>query len=92
MTFPGIFSPSFYLSLVHLTSVDRFARTYAGTSFFLGIATSVATPAAGALFDVTDNYDLPYFATSFVALCGGIGMFVVGFYGKLRKKNVKERV
>ena len=43
----------------------------------------------GALFDVTDNYNLPFFATSVIALCGSLGMFALVLFQKLKTKDRK---
>ena len=43
----------------------------------------------GALFDVTDNYNLPFFAAPVIALCGSLGMFALVLFQKLKTKDRK---
>ncbi|GBN83874.1 hypothetical protein AVEN_175076-1 [Araneus ventricosus] len=57
--------------IVNLISLDNFTGAYGLLLLVQGIASLVGPPAAGALFDLTGNYDITFFCTGLLIVVSG---------------------
>ncbi|KAG8191847.1 hypothetical protein JTE90_022835 [Oedothorax gibbosus] len=63
--------------IVNLISMDNFTGAYGLLLLVQGIASLVGPPAAGALFDMTGNYDITFYTTGLLIIISGAMMIPV---------------
>lgn len=71
--------------IVDINGIENAARSQALLGFSSGLGILVSIPFAGFLFDITNNYDIPFLVTGCIALLGGL----LGLVANLWLKKMK---
>lgn len=70
-----------------LIGLDKLTNAFGLLTFFRGSAALLGTPLAGALYDATQSYELPFFVAGSLFALGAISSFIAQFLKRSSNEN-----
>ncbi|XP_025190715.1 uncharacterized protein LOC112591196 [Melanaphis sacchari] len=92
--FFGLFISANYsftsIILVEIISIERFTNAYGVLLLVQGIANLIGPPLAGALYDITESYDLSFYLAGIFIALSGLLLFVHPIIKKMAQYRRKQ--
>ncbi|ESN90131.1 hypothetical protein HELRODRAFT_194684 [Helobdella robusta] len=90
--FTGFIFSMYQTLMVDLKGVSNVTKTTPMANFCFGVASVIGTPAAGFLYDQTNDYNVTFLTTGGIVLVGSLWCFVALFVDARKKKKIKNSV
>lgn len=72
-----------------LVGLDKLTNAFGLLTFFRGSAALLGTPLAGALYDATQSYEMPFFVAGSLFALAAIISFIAQFLKRTSNENIE---